>query len=131
MGNPESVKMNVLKLNGNVYYYYPLSLGLPNLDYFGMIKDTVNQRILIPIRSTVHTHVHGAAYPIDDFNARSEEDFITARLLESITFVKNHVIEPSGSTYKTGQFDGDSNNNNYTDLHVGLTLEEICLHVNN
>lgn len=129
MGNPESVNMNLLKLNGYVYYYYPLSLGLPSLSYHNMVVDSVNQRILIPIRNTVHTHVAGG-YSIDYIDARSEGDLRNAMQLDDMTYITNYVIEPFGSTYKTGKFNSDEYNNNYIDVHIGLTLEEICQHIN-
>jgi hypothetical protein len=125
-GSSESVSPNFLHINGGVYYYYPLSLGLPSNSYYGMIID--NDRVLIPVRGIIHTHPNdGLGVEIDLEHSRSDGDRDAAWLNKEYSFITNYVIEPSSNnTYKVGVFSWEEQPDKYLNVQTGLSLSQIC-----
>ena len=125
-GSSESVSPNFLHINGGVYYYYPLSLGLPSNSYYGMIID--NNRVLIPVSGIIHTHPNdGLGVEIDLEHSRSDGDRDAAWLNKEYYFITNYVIEPSSNgTYKVGVFSWEEQPDKYLNVQTGLSLSQIC-----
>ena len=121
---------NVIKKGSVTYYSYPASLGAPTYSYLNMYLDPITNRYMIPIRSSIHTHipfggVNGVSITVN--STKSREDRRGANILQRNNngIFNLYVIEvKDNGKYLTASF--LYNQTNYSTIGNDLILADIC-----